>query len=65
MSNQKNVTITVELTQEEAWLYAQFLKRVTYGDYKGCCAPEEDPYTMIYAGEKIRDALAHEGFSPR
>ena len=61
------VRITVELTDREAWEFAQFLKRVGYGDYKALCEPwnEDGPRRMIDAGERIRAALADAGYSPR
>ena len=63
----ETVRITVELTQREALEYAQFLKRVGFSDYKSLCEPwnEDGPYRMIDAGEKIREALARRGYSPR
>lgn len=61
------VCITVELTKREAHEYAQFLKRVGHSDYKALCEPwnEDGPYRMIDAGEKIRAALAGQGYTPR
>lgn len=62
-----HVCLTVELTTREAHEYSQFLKRVGFSDYKSLCEPWNDdgPYRMIDAGEKIRDALAKAGYSPR
>lgn len=70
MTNSKPSTpvrITVELTDREAWEFAQFLKRVGHSDYKALCEPYNDdgPYRMIDAGEKIRAALAGQGYAPR
>lgn len=67
MLTARNVRITVELTDAEAWEYAQFLKRVGHSDYKALCEPgnAEGPYRMIDAGEKIRKALAEAGYAPR
>ena len=61
------VCVPVELTVREAWEFAQFLKRVGYGNYKALCEPYNDdgPHHMITAGEKIRTALAAQGYSPR
>lgn len=61
------VRITVELTDREAWEFAQFLKRVGHSDYRALCEPynEDGPDHMIAAGEKIRAALAKEGYAPR
>lgn len=67
MSAQKEVTITVTLTDVEAWEYAQFLKRVGHSDYQALSEPhnKQAPYYMIDAGEKIRAALAKAGYAPR
>lgn len=61
------VRITIELTDREAWEFAQFLKRVGYSDYRTLCEPhnQDGPYRMIDAGEKIRAALAWKGYAPR
>ena len=61
------VRITVELTDREAWEFAQFLKRVGHADYQALCEPynTDGPYRMIDAGEKIRVALAAQGYAPR
>ncbi len=66
-TTEKIVRLTVELTDAEAWEYAQFLKRVARSDYQALCEPgnEEGPYQMMDAGEKIRVALAKAGYSPR
>ena len=58
------VQITVELTEQEALAYAQFLKRVGFYDYKQNAVDDNETYQMVYAGEKIRAALAEEGYSP-
>lgn len=67
MTIEKTVRITVELTDTEAWEYAQFLKRVGRDDYKGLCEHynTEGPYHMVAAGEKIREALVKAGYEPR
>ena len=59
------ITFTVELSEEEAEAYAQFLKRVGVSDYQTNAANEEEAYKMLDAGEKIRNALAETGFNPR
>ena len=61
------VCVTGEFTVREAWEFAQFLKRVSYGDYKALCEPynEDGPDHMTSAGEKIRAILATQGYSPR
>lgn len=72
MSNEKTVKITAELTEAEAWQFAQFLKRSGYSDYEEKAAASlpaadriESAYLMMYAGEKVRRALAEVGYNPR
>jgi hypothetical protein len=65
MSKEKTVTITVTLTDEQAWQFAQFLKRSCWQDYREHAMNDEEAYTMIYAGQRIRDALAEKGYAPR
>jgi hypothetical protein len=61
----KDVTIIVTLSDEQARGFAQFLKRVCFGDYEHRAMSEEEAYTMLDAGERIRDALREQGFAPR
>lgn len=67
MNTGKIVRLTVELTDAEAWEFAQFLKRVGHDDYQALCESynKEGPYRMLDAGEKIREALATRGYAPR
>lgn len=59
------ITIEVELSDAQAWAFAEFLKRVGYGDYRPLAVDEREAYEMIYAGEKVRAALAEKGVAPR
>jgi hypothetical protein len=61
----RDITITVTLSDAQAWHYAQFLKRVCFSDYRQRAATEDEAYTMLEAGEKIRDALKEQGYAPR
>jgi hypothetical protein len=59
------VEITVTLTEAQAWELAQFLKRVCFSDYRGHATSDDEAYHMVNAGERIRCALADQGYSPR
>lgn len=61
----KTISIPLELTEEEAEDLAQFLKRATFSDYREKAESEDIAYRMQYVGEKVRKALAENGFSPR
>jgi dissimilatory sulfite reductase (desulfoviridin) alpha/beta subunit len=62
---EKNIEIFVEMTKEEAWSYAQFLKRVGFNEYRQNAESEEQAYLMIQTGERVRKALADKGIAPR
>jgi hypothetical protein len=61
----KTIEIDVMLTDEQAWQFAQFLKRVCYSDYRAHATSEAEAYRMVEAGERIRAALAEAGYAPR
>jgi hypothetical protein len=61
----KTVTIQVTLTDEQAWEYAQFLKRVSFSEYRTNATSDEEAYHMRDAGELVRRALAELGYAPR
>ena len=59
------VTFTLELPSDHAWALAQFLKRVGYSDLRSLAVEEAEAWTMLYATERLRRALAEQGYSPR
>ncbi len=61
----KPVRFTVELTEDQALAYAQFLKRVGFSDYMGNAVDKDEAYLMVSAGERILAVFASVGFSPR
>jgi hypothetical protein len=63
--NEPTVKISVELSEAEAWAFAQFLKRAGHGDYRGFTRDDEEAYQMLYAAEKVRASLAEAGIAPR
>jgi hypothetical protein len=65
MNHENLVEITVELTGVQAWEFAQFLKRACFSDYRSHATSDEEAYRMINAGERIRQALAEQGYAPR
>ena len=60
-----DVAITVTLTDTHARAFAQFLKRVCFSDYELRSESETEAYTMLDAGERIREALGQQGYGPR
>jgi hypothetical protein len=61
----KPVRILIELSDAQAWAFAQFLKRSTFDDYRGRAVDKDEAYAMIAACEAIRKALAEAGYAPR
>ena len=57
--------LTLLLTDQEAWDLAQFFKRTGFSDYRSNAVDDAEAYRMLYAGEKIRNALAKLGYAPR
>ena len=60
-----DIVIHVELPVNQAWALAEFLKRAGYSDYRVLAASEQEAYDMRDAGEKVRTALAEQGYAPR
>lgn len=61
----KNISLNVELTEEEAEDYAQFLKRVGFQEYRQNAVDDAEAYRMLHVGEKVRKIPAEHGFAPR
>ena len=59
------MTIEVELSDELAWAFAEFLKRAGYSDYRQLAVSEQEAYAMRDAGERVRAVLAEKGIAPR
>ena len=59
------VELTIRLSESEAWDLAQFLKRVGFGQFFAAAQDEDEAYSMMFAAEKVRKALAEAGYSPR
>jgi len=62
---EKSIVITVEMSEDQAEAYSQFLKRVSFTDYHQLAASDAEAYAMQEAGERIRKELANNGFNPR
>jgi len=58
------ITIRMQLSEDEAREFAQFLKRAYLDIYRGLATNLDEAYLMQDAGEKIRSALAEVGFNP-
>lgn len=68
MSDTETITVTVELLEEQAWAFAEFLKRVQPEDYERRADPHDggkEAAHMYDAGVLIRRALRQQGIDPR
>ena len=65
MSLPAPLCLRIELSDEEAWAFAQFLKRVAIDDYRRLAVDGEEACAMQAAGEAMRRALAEKGYAPR
>lgn len=61
----ETITICCELPEDQALALAQFLKRVGYDAYRQCAVDEHEAYEMLFACDKLRRALAEQGYAPR
>ncbi len=59
------VEIHFTCQKQEAYAFAQFLKRAQYSDFESRAYDEEDASRMMNAAESIQSALREAGFSPR
>ena len=63
---QKNTLhLVIEIPPEEAWAFAQFLKRAGQSDYQRLAANAGEACEMCSAAEAIRRALSDAGCAPR
>ncbi|HEU0204304.1 MAG TPA: hypothetical protein VFR86_28160 [Burkholderiaceae bacterium] len=65
MREARLLVLDVPLAPAEAWAFAQFLKRVGFDDYRALAMDRDETEQMRDAGEKLRAALAQQGYAPR
>jgi len=49
----------------KALAFAQFLKRLTYDDVRGCAVDKEETEVMLGVIQNIQEQLAKQGVAPR
>ncbi|WP_343177153.1 hypothetical protein [Pseudomonas sp. 4810-S13] len=54
-----------ELTDAQTLALAQFAKRLTWTDIRGCAVDDDEAYEMRAAVGKLQNALALAGYAPR
>lgn len=60
-----DIKLQLNLTDEEAWVWAQFLKRVRIDHYADVSSNAAETILMFNVGEKIRRELIDAGFDPQ
>ena len=65
MQDSHIVTLKVIVSPDQAWAYAQFLKRVGLADYAALAIDQQEAYAMLATGQVIREELARAGYAPR
>lgn len=61
----QQVTVTTDLSSDEAWDLAQFLKRAGLRDFRDHAKNDAEAYRMMLAAGKVARALAESGYDPR
>ena len=67
MPSKNEITITATMSRQEAWAFAEFLKRQVFSDYLNNTVNqnEDEAYQMIYGANAIVNGLANAGIAPR
>ena len=60
-----SIKIIIELEQNEAWAFAEFLKRTGYDTFKSAFKNEEELHDAQSAAYKLQKTLSENGFDPR
>ena len=60
-----SLTLAVELTDEQAQAFAQFLKRARLDTFRDLAASDREASLMQYTAERLKKAFAAEGYAPR
>lgn len=65
MAEERTVTITLQLTPDEAWALAQMAKRLGWSDWRQLSQDEAETYEMRAATDQLAAGLREAGYSPR
>lgn len=61
----KLVTLTAELSDQQAQALAQLVKRIGWSEIRMNAVDDDDAYLMQEAISALRDGLAADGYAPR
>lgn len=59
------VTVTLELTPQEALALAQFVKRVGWSEFRQNAVDDDEAYVIRDAVDRVAAGLAQVGYAPR
>jgi len=59
----KNITIILDVNN--AWVLAQFFKRITWDGVAECAVDKAETQSMLDVIENAREQMAKQGISPR
>lgn len=65
MTEPQPVTVTVELSEAQAWALAELCKRIGWSDVRTLSVNEAEAHQMIGATDRLAGALREAGFAPR
>lgn len=60
-----SVTVTLELTPQEALALAQFVKRVGWSEFRQNAVDDDEAYVIRDAVDRVAAGLAQVGYAPR
>lgn len=63
--NPGEICLSVSLSEQEAWDFAQFLKRIGYADFRSQAVNDEEAYRILAVAEMFRANLKGLGIDPR
>jgi hypothetical protein len=61
----KKQQLSINLNESESWLFALFLKRITFDGVRECAVDNDETYDMIQVIEDAMKQLAAQGVAPR
>ncbi len=59
------VTVELDLSDTQALALAQFVKRVTWSDFRACAVDDAEAYLIGDAIAQVAKGLADKGYEPR
>ena len=59
------MVVELELSEDEAWALAEFVKRVTWSEMRACAVDDDEAYMIRSAVLAVGEALASQGSAPR